>query len=166
MGSSRKKVKFERDQIYNIARRHSRKIDHRTAYRNGSLIGRSSESFFLLLKDRWRRNDQATHPARPAGVFRLTHSTEISGRFLRCSAPSAESGSSSLAQQVRSKIAIVVFKRPVRVVPLRGKKCPHFILRRREHQQIPLGIELTAGRLHHAFAHHLASFEIDGAGRR
>ena len=68
-------------------------------------------------------------------------------------------------QEVGSNVSIVVLERPIGVVALRRKEGPHLVFRRGEHQQIPLGIELTAGRLHHPLADDLTRLEVDRSRR-
>ena len=63
-------------------------------------------------------------------------------------------------QQVGPKVAIVILKRTVRVIALSGEQCTDLVLGRREHEQIPLSIELPAGRLDDPFLNHLSRLEI------
>ena len=69
------------------------------------------------------------------------------------------------AQHVGSKIAVVVLERTVRVIAFSGQQRPHLVFRRRQHQEVPLSIELPAGQLHQALLDHLARSEADRPGR-
>jgi hypothetical protein len=69
------------------------------------------------------------------------------------------------AEQIASKIPIVVLERTVGVIAFGGKQGPHPIRRRRQHHEISLSAELSSCALHHSILHRVAGCEIHGAGR-
>src|SRR5207244_11472854 len=64
------------------------------------------------------------------------------------------------AEQVGPKVPIVILERSISVIRFRREQGTDLVLRRGEHEQIPLSIKLTASHLHNPFFNHLSRSEI------
>ncbi len=70
-----------------------------------------------------------------------------------------------LPQKVATKVSIVVQEWAVRVIAFPGEQCSNLVLRRRQHQQVALRVELSTGQLNDSFLDGLPRSEIDRSCR-